>query len=66
MEYHTPKKPTKIPMPFVNSTDSSLDEDIEMAKKNYIRMFNDLVADEELTTEKIGIINQMIAIILSF
>lgn len=66
MEYHTPKMPTKIPMPFVNSTDGSLDEDIEMAKRNYIKMFSDLVVDEELTTEKIGIINQMIAIILSF
>lgn len=43
-----------------------LEDDINIAKKNYIRMFNDLVADEELTTEKIRIINQMIAIILSF
>lgn len=66
MEYHTPKMPTKIPMPFVNSTDGSLDEDIETAKRNYIKMFNDLVADEELTVEKIKNINQMISIILAF
>ena len=49
-----------------NTQNGSLDEDIEMAKRNYIKMFSDLVADEELTTEKIRIINQMIAIILSF
>lgn len=69
MEYHTPKIPTKIPMPPVtppNDSGSNLDNDIEIAKRNYIKMFSDLVADEELTTEKIGIINQMIAIILSF
>ena len=43
-----------------------LDKDIETAKRNYIRMFNDLVADEELNAEKIKTINQMINIILEF
>ena len=43
-----------------------LDKDIETAKRNYIRMFNDLVTDEELNAEKIATINQMINIILEF
>ena len=46
--------------------DNSLEKDIETAKRNYIKMFNDLVADEELTAEKIKNINQMISIILAF
>lgn len=69
MEYHTPKIPTKIPMPPVTppkDSGSNLDNDIEIAKRNYIKMFNDLVADEELTAEKIKNINQMISIILAF
>lgn len=47
-------------------TINPLEDDIETAKRNYIRMFNDLVADENLTTEKIKTINQMINIILEF
>lgn len=49
-----------------NMESYDLDKDIETAKRNYIKMFNDLVADEELNAEKIKTINQMIAIILSF
>lgn len=67
MEYHTPKNPIKIPMPpTIPPRDSDLDNDIEIAKRNYIKMFNDLVADEEMTSEKIRNINQMIGIILAF
>ncbi len=67
MEYHTPKILDKIPMPSVTPPkDNSLEKDIETAKRNYIKMFNDLVADEELTVEKIKNINQMISIILAF
>lgn len=43
-----------------------LDKDIETAKRNYIKMFNDLISDEELTAEKIKTINQMINVILEF
>lgn len=67
MEYHTPKILDKIPMPSVTPPkDSDLDKDIETAKRNYIKMFNGLVADEDVNPEKILYINQMINIILGF
>jgi hypothetical protein len=44
----------------------SIKEEVENAKRNYIKMFNGLVADENVTPEKVDCINRMIAIIRSF
>lgn len=44
----------------------SIHEEIENAKRGYIQMFNELVADENVTPEKVACINSMLGAILSF
>jgi hypothetical protein len=44
----------------------SLHEEVENAKRGYIQMFNELVADENVTPEKVACINSMLEVILSF
>jgi hypothetical protein len=44
----------------------SIKEEVENAKRNYIKMFNDLIREELVSEDRIDCLNKMLAIILSF